>query len=92
MEISFSPKCLKQLQKVKKNDLQLFTKIQKKLVLFEQKPDHPSLRLHKLSGGQKESWSVSIDMSYRLLYYYKQDKKLTKIVFFSFGVHDQVYK
>lgn len=92
MEISFSPKCLRQLQKVKKVDTQLFTKIQKKLVLFEQKPDHPSLRLHKLSGGQKNSWSVSIDISNRLLFYYKQDKNKAKVVFFSFGNHDQVYK
>lgn len=92
MEISFSPKCLKQLQKVKRNDFQLFAKIKKKLLLFEQKADHPSLRLHKLSGGQKESWSVSVDMSYRLLFYYKQDKNQIKTVFFSFGTHDQVYK
>lgn len=92
MEIAFSPKCLKQLQKVKQNDLQLFKKIQKQLVLFEQNTNHPSLRLHKLSGGQIESWSISIDPSYRLLYYYKKDEKLRKIVFFSFGTHDQVYR
>jgi mRNA-degrading endonuclease YafQ of YafQ-DinJ toxin-antitoxin module len=92
MEISFSPKSLKQLQKVKKVDTQLFTKIQKKLVLFEHKPDHPSLRLHKLSGGQKDSWSVSIDMSNRLLFYYEQGENHIEVVFFSFGTHDQVYK
>ena len=92
MEISFSPKCLKQLQKIKKIDVQLFTKIQNKLTLFAQKPDHPSLRLHKLKGGQRESWSVSVDMSYRLLFYYKQEKSQTEVVFFSFGTHEQVYK
>ena len=92
MGISFSPKCLRQLQKVKKVDIQLFTKIQKKLVLFEHNPDHPSLRLYKLSGGQKDSWSVSIDMSNRLLFYYKLDNNKTEVVFFSFGTHDQVYK
>jgi len=82
MEIAFSPKCLKQLQKVKKNDIQLFTKIKKQLLLFEQNTNHPSLRLHKLSGGQRESWSISIDMSHRLLYYYDQDGKMSKIIFF----------
>lgn len=92
MEILFSPKCLKQLQKVKKTDIQLFTKIQKKLSLFEQKLDHPSLRLHKLNGEQRECWSVSVDMSHRLLFYYKHDMKKTKVVFFSFGTHDEVYK
>jgi len=92
MDISFSPKCLNQLQKLKKVDIKLFTKIQKKLVLFEQKSSHPSLRLHKLSGGQKETWSISVNMSYRLLFYYRQDKHQTKVVFFSFGTHNQVYK
>lgn len=80
------------MQKIKRSDLKLFAKIKKKLVLFEQKIHHPSLRLHKLSGGQRESWSVSVDMSYRLLFYYKQDKNQAKVVFFSFGTHDQVYK
>ncbi|NCS97116.1 MAG: type II toxin-antitoxin system mRNA interferase toxin, RelE/StbE family [Candidatus Pacebacteria bacterium] len=80
------------MQKLKKVDIKLFTKIQKKLALFEQKSNHPSLRLHKLSGGQRETWSVSVDMSYRLLFYYKQDKNQMQVVFFSFGTHDQVYK
>lgn len=92
MEILFSPKCLKQLQKVKKTDIQLFKKIQKKLTLFEQKSDHSSLRLHKLSRGQRDLWSISVDMSYRLLFYYQQNESKTKVVFFSFGTHDQVYK
>lgn len=92
MEILFSPIFLKRLQKIKKTDTQLFTKIKKKLALFEQKPNHPSLRLHKLSGGQKESWSISVDMSYRLLFYYKQRNNQTQVVFFSFGTHEQVYK
>lgn len=92
MHVAFSPRCLKQIQKIKRSDSNLFQKIQKQLNLFQQKVDHPSLRLHKLSGAQEESWSISIDMSYRLLFYYRQDKGNKGVVFFNFGTHDEVYK
>lgn len=92
MKVLFSPKCFKQLQKIKKTDSSLFTKVKKQLMLFEQNPEHPSLRLHKLSGGQKVCWSISINMSYRLLFYYQSHKNKKSVIFFSFGTHDQVYK
>lgn len=91
MQVAFSPKCLKQIQKIKKSDGVLFQKIQKQLRLFQQKIDHPSLRLHKLSGSQDQCWSISVDMSYRLLFYYRQIKGNEEIVFFNFGTHDEVY-
>jgi addiction module RelE/StbE family toxin len=92
MQVAFSSQCLKQIQKIKKFDSVLFRKIQKQLQLFQQKSDHPSLRLHKLSGSQEQCWSISIDMSYRLLFYYRQNKGNKEVVFFNFGTHDEVYK
>ncbi|NCO12238.1 MAG: type II toxin-antitoxin system mRNA interferase toxin, RelE/StbE family [Candidatus Pacebacteria bacterium CG_4_10_14_3_um_filter_34_15] len=92
MKASFSPKCLRQLQKLKKTNAPLFKKVQKQLKIFDDKLDHPSLRLHKLSGAQKECWSISIDKSFRLLFYYQQRNKQHGIVFFSFGTHGEVYK
>lgn len=91
MKIAFSPKCLKQIEKIKKTDTKLFDKLQKQILIFEQNPEHPSLRLHKLKGNQQQSWSISVDMSYRLLYYIS-DQKQKKVVFFSFGSHEEVYK
>lgn len=92
MLAAFTPQCLKHIQKIKKTDARLFQKIEKQLQLFQQKTDHPSLRLHKLSGSQNECWSISIDMSYRLLFYYRQNSGEREVVFFNFGTHDEVYK
>ena len=92
MTLSFSEKCQKSLLKIKKKDKILFHKIEKKLVLFEKKPQSKSLRLHKLSGSQSDVWSISIDMSYRMLFYYHQTDISTKAVFFCVGTHDEVYE
>lgn len=92
MTFAFSPNCLKQLHKIKKTNSTLFKKIQKQISLFEEDIDHPSLRLHKLSGSQQQCWSLSIDRSYRLLFYFQSADDGTKsIVFFNFGTHDDVY-
>ena len=90
MIIEFSPKCKKSLTKIKKNK-PLFDKLEKQLLLFQTIPSHPSLRLHKLSGAQADVWSISIDMSYRLLFYYRQVSGEKRIIFFAFGKHEEVY-
>lgn len=92
MTLSFSEKCQKSLLKIKKKDKILFHKIEKKLALFEKNPQSKSLRLHKLSGSQSDVWSISIDMSYRMLFYYHQADTSTKAVFFCVGTHDEVYE
>lgn len=92
MIIEFSPKCQKLLTKIKKKDESLFGKVEKQLLLFQTTPNHPSLRLHKLSGVQAGTWSISIDMSYRLLFYYHQVGEEKRVVFFTVGKHEEVYK
>jgi len=92
MIIKFSPKCKKALVKIKQKNKPLFSKIEKQLVLFQRAPDHPSLRLHKLGGVQAEIWSISIDMSVRMLLYYRQVEGEKKVVFFTVGKHEEVYK
>jgi addiction module RelE/StbE family toxin len=88
MNISFSPELDKELNTIAKKDRLLFKKIQKALVLFEQNPRHPSLRIHKLTGQLNNIWSLSVDISYRMLYL--QDEE--DIYFFDFGTHDEVYR
>ncbi|MBU0576083.1 type II toxin-antitoxin system mRNA interferase toxin, RelE/StbE family [Patescibacteria group bacterium] len=92
MIIEFSPKCQKSLIKIKKKNKSLFDKLEKQLLLFQKIPNHPSLRLHKLGGVQVDSWSISIDMSYRLLFYYRPVGQEKRIVFFAVGKHEEVYK
>lgn len=92
MIIEFSPKCQKILVRIKKRNESLFDKVEKQLLLFQTVPNHPSLRLHKLSGAQDDVWSISINMSYRLLFYYRQAGKEKRVVFFAVGKHEEVYK
>lgn len=102
MRIVFTEKFVKALTCIQKKDSLLFERFHKQLKLFQENPDHPSLRLHKLSGVQADTWSISLDMSQRMLFYYQEDKQpLSKkasgkrekqVVFFAIGKHEEVYK
>lgn len=85
--IKFSPDLYKKLQKLRRTDKKLFTKIQKQLKLFAANPQHKSLRLHKIKREVKNVWSISIDMNFRMLY---EDNEI--FYFFRLGTHDEVYK
>lgn len=86
--IDFKPDIYKKLQFIKKKDKKLYKKIVKQLDLFEQDPKHKSLRLHKLTGEVENTWSISIDMSLRMVYIEKEDS----YYFIKIGTHDQVYR
>lgn len=88
MEISFTTRVDLTLKEIKKKQPKLFQKIQKKLYLFQTDPTHSSLRNHKLSGNLKNSWSISLEDDFRMLYRYSDNG----VVFFKIGKHDQVYK
>lgn len=85
--IEFDSKVLKKLKLFQKRDPKFYKKIIKQLDLFENNPQHESLRLHKLKGGKTNVWSISIDKSYRMLY--TEDGV---IYFFDIGTHNQVYR
>ncbi len=91
MIITFTPKFQKKLKKIKKADPVLFKRVTKQLNLLQKKADHPSLRLHKLSNSQENAWSISINMSLRMLFYFSEDTKEEKTVFFAIGTHEEVY-
>lgn len=52
-------------------------------------PQHPSLRLHKLSGRLVGLCSISINISYRLIIYFAI--KNDHIIPVDIGTHDEVY-
>ncbi|HSW48458.1 MAG TPA: type II toxin-antitoxin system mRNA interferase toxin, RelE/StbE family [Candidatus Saccharimonadales bacterium] len=89
MNIKFSPDTAKDLKIIKRKDKKLASKIEKQLLLFQSNPKHPSLRIHKLSGSQKDTWSISITMSIRMVYKMPDDNTA---YFIDIGTHDQVYK
>lgn len=85
--IKFSPTFQKKLLSLYKRDKQLTEKIRKQLKLFQSNPKHPSLRLHKLKGNLQNTWSLSVTMSFRLLFI--ED---TEYYFFDMGEHDEIYR
>lgn len=87
-QFTFSVEFHRKLRKIQKTDKQLFNKIQKQLFLFRENPKHISLKLHKLKGNLKNTWSISIDRNYRMLYV---DEEFS-IYFIDIGTHDEVYK
>ena len=91
MITEISPKCKKILVKLKKKNGPLFNKFEKQLFIFCENPNHPSLRLHKLRGMNLDIWSISVDMSYRLLFRYRQVNQEKIAVFFTAGRHEDVY-
>jgi mRNA-degrading endonuclease YafQ of YafQ-DinJ toxin-antitoxin module len=61
----------------------------KTLLLLEQNPSHPSLRLHPLQGRLAGLHSVSISMSYRITL--ELELREREIVFVNIGSHGEVY-
>lgn len=88
MDFSFSTEVALELKKIKSKQPQRFKKIQKQLKLFSKNKKHPSLRTHKLKGNLDNSWSISIEGNFRLIYTLKNNEAL----FFKIGNHDEVYR
>ncbi len=89
MEYEFSEKVYRKLKKLKRKDFGLFSLIKVKLEIFKIDEKRPSLRLHKLSGEMMESWSISINESIRMVFYYRNKDR---VVFTNLGKHEEVYK
>ncbi len=61
----------------------------KTLVLLEQNPFHPSLRLHALKGRLADLHSVSINLQYRITLELEMSEQ--EIILITIGGHGQVY-
>lgn len=85
--IKLSPDVYKKVRTIQSKDTKFFKKIQKQLKLFKENPRHKSLRLHKVTREVKNSWSISIDKGFRMIY--TEDGF---IYFFEIGTHDEVYR
>lgn len=88
MKVKLSPKVMKKLRKIRRNDKYLYEKTLEKLEIFRENPQHNSLRRHKLSSKYDGFWSISIDMSMRMVY-----KEINDLAyFFDIGTHEEVYR
>ncbi len=62
---------------------------EKTLRLLELDPFHPSLRTHKLEGRLQGLFSISINMSYRIVM--EMEINDEEIILINIGSHDQIY-
>lgn len=83
--ISGSKKFQKQLKRLLVQNPKIKTIVSKTLHLLRNNPNHPSLRLHKLTG--KSTWSVSVSMRIRIIFGIRGNK----IYLLRIGSHDEVY-
>jgi addiction module RelE/StbE family toxin len=89
MKTKISPLVQKEIINIQRKDKKLANRIEKQILLFEENPKHPSLRIHKLSGNRENMWSISITMSIRMVYLLIDDDQA---IFIKIGTHEQVYK
>lgn len=75
----------RQLKKLIKQNPRLKSKIAKVLKFLVQDINHPSLRLHKLSG--EDNWSVSVTRDIRIVIHWEDNQ----IFCLRIGPHDKVY-
>ena len=86
--IRFSPGIKRKLKEIQHQDIKLYKRIEKQLNLFLKNPRLKSLRLHKVSLEVKDSWSISITKSFRMIYTGTDDE----YYFYKVGTHDEVYR
>ena len=84
----FSPRFVKKLKQIKRTDSKLSELIKKQISLFRNSPKAHSLRLHKLRGNLKNTWSISINKSFRLTYI----EETESYYFIDLGFHDEIYE
>lgn len=85
MKLVLSSKFQKDLDKLLTKNPQIKSKVTKTLKLMQQNIRHPSLRLHKLAGTN--IWSVSVDLSIRIVFYLSENK----LFLLEIGKHNEVY-
>ena len=80
---------LRRAWKFLKKHPEIHGQYRKTLELLELNPYHPSLRLHSLQGRMSSLFSVSINISYRIVIEFIIEG--SEILLINIGSHDQVY-
>lgn len=83
--VKVSVKFEKQLTKLIKANKPLKDQTKKTIEMLSLSMEHPSLRLHKLGGGNY--WSVSVNKSIRIIARWNEDS----LYLLRIGTHEDVY-
>ncbi len=90
IEIKFSDSYTKKAIKFFKKHKDIYPQYKKTIILLQQNPHHPSLRIHKLQAKMSKYSSVSINMQYRIVIDFVIIDNV--IILIDIGSHDDVYK
>jgi addiction module RelE/StbE family toxin len=93
MKIGWTPKSSRAFKRLVKRNPQLRVSIEQTLQKMVEDIYHPSLKTHKLMGELADTWSCSIDYSYRILFEFVSDPETEEmaILLLNIGSHDEVY-
>jgi len=87
MEIEFGSKFNRKLIKIYRKNRSIGDKIDQKINILATNPGAGVLRLHKLSGGKRGYWSISIEADLRIIFCFSK----IGILLADIGSHDEVY-
>jgi plasmid maintenance system killer protein len=85
MKILFKPTFIKQFSKLSEN---LQEEVLEKIELFKNKDNHKLLKVHKLHGKLKESYSFYVNYKFRIVFLWLNKQE---VVLLAIGDHD-IYK
>ena len=88
-KLIFTESYEKKAEKFIKKHPELKDKYIKTLKFLEVNPNHPSLKLHKLTGKLSKLYSITINLSYRITIYFIINKNT--IIPVDIGTHGEVY-
>jgi addiction module RelE/StbE family toxin len=72
MEIYFTPRFRREFKKL---PALLQDEVNEKIALFQNEPDHPHLRAHKLHGRLKDFYAFSVNYRYRIIFEYGKTRQ-----------------
>ncbi|NEP55455.1 MAG: type II toxin-antitoxin system mRNA interferase toxin, RelE/StbE family [Symploca sp. SIO2G7] len=93
MKIAWTPQSLRAFKRIIRKRPDFRPLIEKTVRQLAEDPFHPSLHTHKLKGDLSNTWSCSIDYSYRILFEFidNPEEQEEAILLLNLGSHDEVY-
>lgn len=92
MKIAWTPQSIRAFKRIVRKRPDFKPPIEKTVRQLAEDPFHPSLRTHKLKGDLANTWSCSIDYSYRILFEFikNPEEQEEAILLLNIGSHDVV--
>jgi mRNA-degrading endonuclease RelE of RelBE toxin-antitoxin system len=84
LELIYAPSFIRELKKLEKD---LRDEVLEKLELFKNPSNHKQLKVHKLKGYLKNSYSFSVNYSFRIVFSYASKKSVNVLAIGDHGIY-----